>query len=333
MAILTTQLGDNSWMIEYSAIANNYTLVANTIREVLNLAGWADIAETDVSNTYHINFKAPMVDDPNVFKHFQLKVNANNVYVTTWEEPAINTCFGSDLSAHNQNLTLSTSGTLFVFANSRYCLFWHSNNNGVFNNNGPSGIIEISKDIDAEVTGDYPRFIFTNQRWMTGLNRRPPASFNTAVYEKCASLPRNAINNATGESGAYNNLSIGIVGARTAGSQGVQPGNPLGSNTIEPFDLRYMIGRTNPFDGNKPLVYTPYLIDTTLTQKHIRGRLFGVKFAGWQQASPMDKMIIPVDEHGFFDSNGTPTEHWITRNNAAGSDANVYEGIDLAIPC
>ena len=340
MSTVISQLGPNSYTIQYS---DTTTLaLADAIREVLPMAGW-QIHDDNAGSGVNVTYKAPMEDDPTVFKYVNVRLDSAGYLMTeVWEDwfeeshTGLNLAFNSNVTTHNQAINLASYETLFIFANERYLMFWRRDFNTTFNHTtGPSGCIEVTKDNPQEVTGQFPRYIFTNCNWLLGNNQlyvmAGQASFQPVLayaYECCAALPRNAINALTGEAGAYRNLSISAGGARTLGLQQQQVSiidgynmNNLGNTIVFAQAFKNMnfsiFGRLpvrNPWDSNQRVAWTPRLVDSTAATQHTRGKLFGIKFVGEQGAS-MDEILLPVNDRLLLDNIGTSTPHWIVRTN------------------
>lgn len=247
--------------------------------------------------------KAPMSDAEEVYKYVNVTrypTSATSCYILigsyeSWDNEThvgVNPCPNR---AANTNTYYKMAvpveinvSSIYLFASERYIVSFCKQSNSNIGNYCPC-VMELSKDNDAEITGEYPRWSCFN---LYELCYGEPSSSggqvsaNNGVYIPC--VPR-GINNVLEK---IHNTSSGVT---LLGNK--YPDQPV------------MV--SNPFDPNKVPVNNLLFCDPDPLYAHTRGRAYGIKLLQSKRGDLLDIIEIPCDEEGFFDKNGELVEHYI----------------------
>jgi hypothetical protein len=292
-----SRLGPNSLAISYTP-SSSVSELLTAFDTALAAQGWELFDAAAGTNTHC--YRAPIADGTMAYKYFVLDLSAAP-YITckvyeSWNAAAhtgANPALGSEASANSQRYSLTTGGTVFVFATARYALFLSRLADGTYGSPTGStfcGIVEFSRDNPNEVPGASPIFAWIHGSYMLGAG-------HTASTLRYLSMPKTRTNQ-TGQA-AIDYQAISTI-----------YGRPTIDNSTNYFTQLYKMipNQGNVFDTNNTLVITPCAFDQIgaalpQTGAHLRGRLYGIKFLSKGIGAAMDRLDIKVDTNLFYDPN------------------------------
>lgn len=309
MNIETIPMGPNSAAIYFdtSSLPSDYIPVCDAIVNYISQHGWELHDEFEQKTAYTNNiqsrvkvFRAPMVDNPTVYKYMALYlINNTAIRVCAWESwnpdthVGINSCYITNPPTSSDYFVFNLSGykTVYLFVTARYMYMFGSDSGGNLNVNAVS-LSEISKDNAGEVTGEYPRYLTCSmEKFYELANSQGYDTNNPSQGISWRRIPR-AVNNQVG---AAQWLSNGL--------------------TVVSFSYNSKISKfpnhRNPFDPDKVPVFNLYVIEPTNEIYHVRGKIFGAKAMMDETGNFLDTINIPCNEDGFFDKDGETVEHYI----------------------
>lgn len=302
--VIVTELGQNSCMLSCSAPATRPEIL-DAIEEVAVAHGWEVYHK--ISSTRTI-FSAPNVDGTS-YKYVEINMLTSYIQLTAYESWNIATSAGTNPTYQtstdgNQRLNVGQAYTLFLFITPRYFIMYCRMVDGTYGSGTGktwTGCIEVSRDNEDEVPGNFPIFVSTNGYGMVGLE-----ASGTQLH--CASFPRTPDNYtaARGSQQTYVSCVAGGTGNSTAGGRLCDS----------------IPAKVNPFSG-LPNIYTPY-VGCQGINPHVRGRMYGIKLMTRNAGAPLDTVSIKCDSDGFYSPNGVETDHYIL--------AEENSGVRFAIP-
>lgn len=309
MTTTATALGANSVAINYS-VNSTKAEVLQAISDFLTTHGWA--VHDAAAGTNAVAFKADNADGVSR-KFMVVDTNTDNFLLTKVYEDwnatthvGTNLAYQSDATAKAQQLSLSNSGYVYVFATARYALFLTKKNDGALGDsvhNSFSGICEISKDNPDEVAGQFPIYAFVNGGHMMGHNNVNPN------YPMCFALPRTKAGKVAAD--ACSPMSVSCLAGIT-----------VVSNSDSSYKLSTMLpSQPNPWSvDSHNFVFTPFAVETNRnvsggTPFNIRGRFYGLKILSNQLGSVFDLATIKVDGESFYSPVGTDQDHHVLSTN------------------
>ena|GEM_PF-6647900 len=302
MAVNIERLGPNSGVITYGLTdtkAAIYPVMAGFIAQ----QGWE---VHDNSAEYKTVFRAPMIDNPAVFKYVQVDwaTNATKCLLNVFEEwdaqahVGRNKAMLSNTDSHMQNMNVGVFGTVWIFASPRYLIMYSRmksdtgtetvGSNGSYGYYSWVGAIEISKDNPAEVTGEYPRFALLSPGSASG---NQAATTNGGLLRGYG-LPR-SIANTTTEVDILSPNGVGTLYGRAS----------VGSSSVALLE-NVLPANANPFDLNTVFCSTLWALacfaNGTTVKNHVRGRFYGAKVLALHTGSNLDMVKIPCDGDYFY---------------------------------
>lgn len=326
MSVEVVTLGPNSAMLSLNNILTTDDL-DEAVGEVINFLtshGWEIhdqcTAKSNIvpetGNHKGIILRSPMADAPEVYKYIgiwekrETSSNSNPysyLYFTSYENwnnethVGVNQAPARDTNNRSQSymaVELVSDYTIYMFASSRYIAYSTVSSTNNITSNAPC-LLEISKDNNAEVTGEYPRFVIFSLRYFYQ---------NTMKSEY-----------TTETTGAQSYYPVLTRGLRNISSKLLNTSN--GSNLLGSTYPNTMPPAPNPFEPDKIPVYNVYFCDPDILCPHTRGRGYGIKLLQNKIGKLLDIIEIPCDEEGFFDKDGELVEHYIVPVYA---DGNFY---------
>ncbi len=338
MTVQIEKTGDHSAVITYGLTdtkADIYPVMVSTIEQF----GWT-LHDDAVENKYV--FRAPMIDNPQVFKYAQLDwaTKADKLYLNVYEDWDAEkhtgknqaTLYSSD--SHMQFLSEGVWGMVWLFVSPRYiALFCTTRSDtgketigtgGSYGHYSWTGMIEITRDNPAEVTGDYPRFALLSAATASGEEQSVSGSnANARGY----ALPR-SIANTTTEADVCSPNVVGTLYGRPC---------MAGNSEVQLADL--VPANANPFDLNTAFCSTLWALArkvnaSTTVMDHVRGRFFGVKVLAKFTGTDGDIIKIPCDDDYFYlpeADGGVLKDHLIIGSGYA-SSSGTHRSLRWAIP-
>lgn len=308
MAVVTNTLGPNSARLDYPASESLVNLIA-AVENYIALHGWTlwDAAAGANARAYRALNK-----DGLSYKYVVLDWNtAGYLFLKVYESfnssthSGSNLCYLSDNTGYAQRITLTTGGSLCIFAQSKY-LISQSNNTGTIGSstgNAWSGCIEVSRDNPADTpAAGYPPVVWANGSQMM-------CQGNYVI-----SFPRMK-NEAVGAAASqYNFVSTEMAFGGYSYAPFWSGGNIYG------YALYFWVPTgTNAFSG-KGWAWTLRVGSLLNPFPEKRGRLMGIILItrGQGVAAPgVDSVDIKVNNEGFVDPNGTAANFWIISESGA----------------
>ncbi len=336
MAVQIENTGDHSAVITYGLTdtkADIYPILASTLQQF----GWT--LHDDAQENQYV-FRAPMIDNPEIFKYAQLDwaTKADKLYINIYEDWDAEKHTGKNQAAfysadlQMQLLSEGVWGTVWLFASPRYIALFCTTRSDTGNetigtgSNGDyswTATIEITKDNPSEVTGEYPRFALLSAGSANGKLQAGSASTNS--YARGYALPR-SIANTTVEADVCCPNVVGTLYGRPC---------MAGNSTVRLDDV--MPSNANPFDLDTAFCSTLWALTrkvntATTVMDHVRGRFFGVKVLAKFTGTDGDIIKIPCDADYFYlpeEDGGVLKDHLII---GSGSASGINRTLRWAIP-
>ncbi len=302
MAVTTTQIGTNSWQLDYTT-GSTLAEIKTAVEGAVTAGGWT--VHDAAAGANMIAYSAPNKDGAS-FKYVVIDYTTPTIMIKLYEtwnattHTGTNLATGSDRAEYSGKYTLTAPGQIFVFASARYLsMVTRDPATGQLNNNtawqGLYGAFEVARDNpeDTAVAG-YPPVIWLNSHFLF-LNPTAPSALSC-----CAFMSRT-------RSGAVTTTALVELGTLL--------GKPRSASTIK---TQAFVPTTTNVWNSKDWSLTLYASEPG---EVVRGRVFGLKAFTYNKNLFMDKASVTVDSDFFFNSSGTASDHFVIISGSFGSAA------------
>lgn len=344
MTFALTTLGPNSKKLAYTFNETPVTVMAQ-MRSILPTMGWTLHDSSDAQYNVFSVFKAPIAGTSN-YKYMKLSYpGPGSTYITIdiYESWNASTHSGTNTAVqYNFSLDTIADSEIYIFANSRYCLFLSKTNGiggyGYANNGAFVGCVEFTED--RETLGAYPNFLIISSNCGMGSSQYYPALGPTTPasnsWFKYFGTCRNTTNQTSMDNPNvlltsagrpfidYVSITCSPSGTLSAwDSSNVKIANSIGTNTsiFIPFNktLKDLLpSGDNPVTG-RPYCFTPLVgefITNSIAYKTTRGKMYGLKIAGYgKNWNMLDTVTLSIDSNQFMANVGVDTTHLYIGNN------------------
>ena len=294
MAVTTTQIGTNSWQLDYTT-GTTQTQLATAIDAAITAGGWTVHDDSAIDAGMGVCYTAPNVDTESA-KYAVLDYTGGALMIKLYETWNATTHTGTNLTTCSDQLVyagkyVTTSpGQVFIFANPRWlALATRDPASGQLNNNpawqGLHGVFEVARDNPEDTAAaGYPPVVWLHSHFLFS-NPTAPSTLSA-----CAMMPRT-------RSGATGNTALVELGTllgkpRSAFSIKTQAFVPTTTNTWNSKDWSLTLYASEP-------------------SQVVRGRLFGLKVFTYNKCLFMDKASVVVDDDYFYNSSGVAEDHFV----------------------
>jgi hypothetical protein len=285
MAILTTAMGSNSAVIEWS---NTTPAIMNAeIRTFLEAHGWVayDAATWTTGSWTDIMTYRSLCADGVTYKYMQVRYHANLfIACFVYETYDSGTKIGTNLAFYSDNLTYQCAftptgtGSLVIFATNRYFFLKNPYSLSYY----MVGCVETTK-VDA--SNDRPPWAWISGHYFQG---------TAATYYYSLSPVRTY--SQTGDPAAQQTRLTCAIGAWGYGTA---------------FNLGAIsLTGTFPFDGKHQVHDVIATYD--VSPRYLQGKLYGIKVLNANIGNEGDIVTAKCDASGFLDPAGTNKDFYIT---------------------
>lgn len=304
MSVTTTQIGTNSWQLDYTTNTTQAEIKTAVEGAVTSLdAGWS-VHDADASAT-SVCYTAPNKDGASN-KYVVVDYASNMVQIKLYEtwnattHTGTNLAVGSDRAEYCGKYVTTAPGQIFIFCSPRWmAMVTRDPSNGQLNNNtswqGLYGAFEVARDNPEDTAAaGYPPVIWLNSHFLFA-NPTAPSALSC-----CGFMPRTR-SGATGTT-AIVELGTLLGKPRSASSIKTQAFVPTSTNVWNSKDWSLTLYSSEPGDV-------------------VRGRVYGLKAFTYNKNLFMDKAAVTVDDDWFFNTSGTSKDHFVCISGAYGSSA------------
>jgi len=303
MSVTTTQIGTNSWQLDYTT-GTTQADIKTAVEGAITSGGWEVYDAIAIAGNMGVCYKAPNADGAS-FKYVVVDYTGGNIIIKLYETWNSTLHTGSNLATcsdqaatYGGKYTLTAPGQIFIFANPRWlAMTTRDPATGQLNTNttwqGLFGAFEVARDNpeDTAIAG-YPPVIWLHSHFLF-LNPTMPSALNC-----CATMSR---------------TRNGAVGTAALVELGTLLGKPRSASSIK--TQAFVPAVTNIWNS-KDWSLTLYASEPANV---IRGRVFGLKAFTYNKNLFMDKASVSVDSDFFYNSSGTASDHFVVISGAYGS--------------
>ncbi len=302
MSVTTTQIGTNSWQLDYTT-GSTLAEIKTAVESAVTAGGWT--VHDAAAGTNMICYTAPNKDGASA-KYVVIDYTSPTIMIKLYEAWNATTHTGTNLSSCSDQVsyagkyTLTAPGQIFVFCSARYmAMVTRDPANGQLNNNtawqGLYGAFEVARDNPEDTAAaGYPPVIWLHSHFLF-LNPTAPSALSC-----CATMPRT-------RSGATTTAALVELGTLL--------GKPRSASTIK---TQAFVPTSTNIWNSKDWSLTLYASEPSNV---VRGRVYGLKAFTYNKNLFMDKAAVTVDEDYFFNSSGIAADHFVVISGTYGSSS------------
>ncbi len=304
MSVTTTQIGTNSFQLDYTTGTTQSEIKA-AVEAAVTAGGWTVFDAAAIAGGMGVCYSAPNADGAST-KYVVIDYTGGNIVIKlyeTWNATAhtgTNLATGSDVTAYGGKYVTNAPGQIFVYVSPRWlAMVTRDPATGQLNSNtawqGVFGAFEVARDNpeDTAVAG-YPPVIWLNSHFLF-LNPTAPSALSC-----CAFMSR---------------TRSGAVGVAALVELGTLLGKPRSASTIK---TQAFVPTSTNLWNNKDWSLTLYASEPGGV---VRGRVYGLKAFTYNKNLFMDKAAVNCDGDYFFNSSGSAADHFVIISGTYGSAA------------